>query len=96
MDTSRTARTYSDRDVPKLLTAREVAKALALSVRTVRRLAASGALTAVKLGESVRFRVEDVNAFVAHGRTTINGEGPAGRPTPRTTPAGGVGRDGSG
>lgn len=50
---------------PLLLTAREVAKSLAVSPRTVWALTASGALACVRIGRAVRYDVEDLRAFVA-------------------------------
>lgn len=47
----------------KLLTADEVAGILSVSVRTVRRYAASADLPYVKVGRSVRFRLRDVENF---------------------------------
>jgi excisionase family DNA binding protein len=40
---------------PKLLTAREAAKALSISERTLARLTADGELSVVRLGRSIRF-----------------------------------------
>ena len=52
-----------------LLRRREAADLLRVSVRSIDRLAASGALPRVKLGErTVRFRHEDVAALVERGR----------------------------
>lgn len=51
-----------------LLRATEVAALLSVSRSAVYRLAESGALPRVAIGESVRFRVEDVEAFIAQRR----------------------------
>ena len=59
-------RWLEDRAVaPLLLTKNEAARALAVSERTVSRLAADGALPAVHVLGSTRFRVEDVERYVA-------------------------------
>jgi len=47
-----------------LLAAGDVAKTLALSVRSVRRLIASGELPSVRLGRAVRVRQIDVDALI--------------------------------
>jgi len=47
-----------------LLDASDVAKVLALSVRSIRRLIASGELPSVRLGRSVRIRQIDVDALI--------------------------------
>ena len=47
-----------------LITKREAAERIGVSVRTVERLAASGRLPLVHIERSVRFRVTDVEAFV--------------------------------
>lgn len=54
-------------DLPRLLTAREAAEHLRLSLDYVYRLAARGVLPAVRLTErsNLRFRVEDVEAVLA-------------------------------
>jgi excisionase family DNA binding protein len=50
-----------------LLTQREAALALRLSERTVERMRTSGAtgLKFVRLGKSIRYRQQDLDAFVA-------------------------------
>lgn len=53
-----------DRPGP-LLRAQEVAALLAVSIRTVRRLARSGKLASVAIGSSLRFRPEDVENLIA-------------------------------
>lgn len=53
-----------------LMRADEVAQALNVSVRAIYRWAESGQLTSIRLSDrSVRFRVTDVEAFVAAGAT---------------------------
>ena len=49
----------------KLLTARQVADALQCSERSVWGWTKNGGLPAVRLGRLVRYRVEDVEAFIA-------------------------------
>jgi len=51
----------------KLLSKKEVAECFSVSVRTVERLAARGKLTKVKIGGSVRFRMEEVEAILETG-----------------------------
>jgi len=53
-----------------LLKRAEVAAALAVSMRTVDTLIANGGLKVVRLGKSVRFRHEDIEAFNG-GRTLL-------------------------
>lgn len=53
-----------------LLKRAEVAAALAVSMRTVDTLIAHGGLKVVRLGKSVRFRQEDIEAFNG-GRTLL-------------------------
>ncbi|MBC3191668.1 helix-turn-helix domain-containing protein [Pseudonocardia sp. C8] len=53
-------------EVERLLTTREVAARLRLSGRTVLRLVEAGQLPVIALtGRTVRFRVEDVDRFLA-------------------------------
>jgi excisionase family DNA binding protein len=77
--------------LPALLTTADVAKILAVSKTTVRRLQDSGDLDPVRVGGSVRFRAKDVASLVeaassANGASTQvanasqNGEDPAGKP----------------
>jgi excisionase family DNA binding protein len=76
-----------------LLTFHEVAKRLAVSPATVRRLVRSGELTKVVIGGSVRVEPSEVEALIARGRREdselstdaatappTNDEGPAARP----------------
>lgn len=55
-------------DVPAtpvlLLTAREAAKALAVSERTLFNLTKAGRLPAVRIGTSVRYRPADLQSFI--------------------------------
>jgi excisionase family DNA binding protein len=62
----------------RLLKVGEVAENLALSVATVRRLVRSGQLASIRIGGSVRFRLEDVSGLIE--RQATEGEEPA--PTP--------------
>ena len=55
----------NERAPSSLLTAADVARLLNVSVRTVRRLIASGALQVVHLGRSVRIRPSDVAELTA-------------------------------
>ncbi len=48
----------------KLLTAEMVSERLSICLSQIYRLARSGALAAVKIGRSVRFREEDVDRFI--------------------------------
>jgi len=50
--------------VPRLLTTRQAAERLAISLRTLERLAASGELRAVRFGRSVRIDSADLAAFI--------------------------------
>jgi excisionase family DNA binding protein len=63
-------------DGPRLMTRKEVADFLKVSVRSVDRLRRSGALPAVMVLTKVRFRVEDVEAL-------LNATPPTGSTTPR-------------
>lgn len=47
-----------------LLTAPEVADRLRVTIRTLQRLEVDGELVAVRIGRSVRYRPEDVEAFI--------------------------------
>jgi excisionase family DNA binding protein len=49
---------------PLLLNASQVASALSVSLRTVRRLQADGTLPPVRLGGAVRWPADQVTAFV--------------------------------
>jgi excisionase family DNA binding protein len=50
---------------PRLLTAEDVADLLRVSVDTVYDYARDGLLPSVRFGRSVRFKSEDVDAFIA-------------------------------
>jgi len=66
MDTLVTSRpSYEAR---RLLTFNDVAEALAISPRSVRRLAEAGAFPIVRVGRLVRVAPEDLQAFVARSR----------------------------
>lgn len=49
----------------RLLTTDEVADELVVSARTVRRIAATGAIPVVQVGRAVRFRPADIEAYIA-------------------------------
>lgn len=51
---------------PPLLTENEVAEHLRVSPRTVRKYRHNGDLPHVRLGRSVRYLVDDVNAFISN------------------------------
>jgi excisionase family DNA binding protein len=59
-------------ELPKLLTAREVAQALRVSEGTVRRLAGNGALPALRVGSNLRFVPEAVAHAVGADEATFN------------------------
>jgi len=91
----RTSRTYIGPAELRLLTVREVAAKLSVSVETVRRLVRVGHLKQTRIGGSVRFRPEDVLELIGRGMDPRKCEEPAGRPAlPRHADAGG--RHGSG
>lgn len=48
----------------RLLTGREAAKSLAVSLRTLRALVQRGELTAVRIGRSVRFDPDDLRRLI--------------------------------
>lgn len=50
---------------PLLVTAREAAKALAVSPRTLWGLTACGDLACVRIGRAVRYDIADLKAFIA-------------------------------
>lgn len=55
-------------EVPQLLTAARLAAILDISVRTLRRLQATGRLPhSIRLGGSVRWRAEEVQAWIDAG-----------------------------
>ncbi len=51
----------------KLLTKKQAAKRLAISIRTLDRMVAQRILTKVFIGKSPRFRKSDIDAVVANG-----------------------------
>jgi excisionase family DNA binding protein len=56
----------ANQPLPKLLlTLPEAAEALAMSKRTLWGLTARGEIVCVRIGRLVRYRLEDLNAFVA-------------------------------
>ena len=74
---------YSDpiRTEGGLLTPEEAARYLATSERAIHRHWLKRELAAVKVGRRVRFRREDLDAFVAANRVdaTVNRDAPEGR-----------------
>lgn len=52
-----------------LLTAREAADALAISMRTLYTLTKTGQLAAVRIGRGVRYAKDDLEKFIASQRT---------------------------
>lgn len=71
-------RPYSYAPAGNLMTTREVAGMLAISAQTVRRLVRAGELRAVRVGGSVRFRIDDVAELVRRG--LLDGEGADRKP----------------
>jgi excisionase family DNA binding protein len=59
---------HAERVEPQLLSIAQVAAALHVSTRTVRRMIAEGALTAVHVGQLVRIRVTDLDDYLTHLR----------------------------
>ncbi|MDP8943092.1 MAG: helix-turn-helix domain-containing protein [Actinomycetota bacterium] len=74
------SRPYPPDSPPSLLTTREVARVLAISEPSVRRLAREGALPRVRIGSSVRFRRRDVAELVGRGLEPKERGEPAGGP----------------
>lgn len=62
----------------KVLSAREAAAYLAISLPTLFRLTRAGEMAHVRIGRSLRFRVEDLDAFLA-ARVTTNRKSPQTR-----------------
>ena len=52
----------------RLMTPNEAASFLSVSTRTLKRLVAEGALRAVKIRGSMRFKLEDLGAFIEASR----------------------------
>jgi excisionase family DNA binding protein len=50
--------------LPRLITIRDVAEALAVSRQTIYNLIARKELTAVKIGSGLRFKLDDVLAYI--------------------------------
>jgi excisionase family DNA binding protein len=62
---AKTSRKHAKREVqPALMTIDEAATRLALSPSMVRKMIGGGQLTAVRIGRSVRLRIDDVEAIV--------------------------------
>jgi excisionase family DNA binding protein len=59
---------YGDRPTAPLLTINDVARQLAISRDSVYRLVGSGALTPFRVGERLRFRQEDIEAYLERRR----------------------------
>jgi len=59
-------------DHVRLMTAREAADALALSVRTLRTLCQRGELTPVRIGRSVRFDPNDLRRLIDERKEAEN------------------------
>jgi excisionase family DNA binding protein len=83
--------------VPPLLDVRDVGKVLRASPSKIRDLARKGVLPSLKIGGSVRFRPEDVRAYIESCRTgggqvSADPEGDPGR----AAAGGGDARRGSG
>lgn len=57
--------------ITPLLTDRDVARVLAVKPDTVRRWAAQGELPSVRLGRLLRFRGEDIAAWVSRHTTVV-------------------------
>ena len=53
-----------------LLSKKEVAETLSVSVRSVERLVARGVLKKIKIGGAVRFRSSDLHKLIETGGTT--------------------------
>jgi len=56
----------------QLLTRKEVADALCVSSRTVARICNKGLLPFVKIGSQIRFRAQDVDAYISE--FTVSGD----------------------
>jgi excisionase family DNA binding protein len=61
--------TEQTRATPRLLTVDETAEAMNVSVRFVRRLIAERRIAVHRLGRHVRISRDDIDAFVAAGRS---------------------------
>lgn len=57
-------------DEPLLLTARDAARLLACSERTLWKLTDTQEIPCVRIGRAVRYALEDLKAFVARKRST--------------------------
>jgi excisionase family DNA binding protein len=56
-----------------LLTIREVSEVLGLHPNTIRNLMERGELPFIKIGKSLRFHTEDVQAFIERARVETGG-----------------------
>lgn len=54
---------------PQLISAKATAEALSISLRLLYSLTQSGEMPAVRIGRIVRYRVSDVEAFIARHQT---------------------------
>lgn len=62
---------HDERMGSELVSKREAARSLGVSVRTLERLVAAGELSVVRVGRSVRVTRADLAAYVARRRTTF-------------------------
>lgn len=62
------SQSHAGYDAAGLLTIRDVANRLSVSLATVRRLIEAGELPRVRVGGSVRFETLDVEALIARGK----------------------------
>ena len=61
----------SNRALPRLLTAQEVAKILNIGHSTVYQMHSRGEIPGMRIGRSVRFLIEDVENYITSKRTVI-------------------------
>lgn len=73
----------------QLLTENELAEMFKISTRSLRKARQNGSLPHVRLGRLVRYRVEDVQAFVA-GAVVANDWKPTNRSTACPSGGGGI------
>ena len=67
METAIMENSQTETPVDRLLTVREVAKMLSVSIRLVNRLFATNQLPRVKIGRAARARLSDVERIIAEG-----------------------------
>lgn len=58
----------------RLKTAAEVATQLGVCQKTVRNLVSRGELVATRIGDTVRFAQEDIDAFIAANKSSVDGK----------------------